>query len=405
MKRTFKTLFMAGLFALPALSQAADLPGMLSWLDKVKLSGDIRYRHEFISSETSNSAGAKVRIYDRNRHRLRARLGLQVTVNPLVDAYFRLGTSTFASNTNNPGAGDPISTNQDMSGGFTPKPFWLDRAYIDYHPWKFFAARAGKQPVPFESTDLVWDGDLNVEGVAALFTHKMDKNEVYVRAGGFWAGERGASATKHALDQGLFAGQIGGKLAMDKLSCGLAVAYIDYGNVKGNPTLYTPNNGFGNSLTPISGRGAVDSLGYLNDYNIIDVTANFKYKLDKIEPSLVLDFATNSDPKKDAAYDKKLNTSWLAGLNLKFNKLPLDWDFAYNYRVVQKDALLGAYTDSDPAGGGTNFNGHKLALGFNVMTGTRLGFAYFKNIKDSDNKNSSKHFNYDRVQADFEVKF
>jgi hypothetical protein len=406
MKRSNLVLLFAALLILPALSQAADSPAPSSWTDKVKFSGDIRYRHEFISTQTLNADGQKTRIYDRNRQRLRARLGLQVTVNPVIDAHFRLGTSTFISNANNPGAGDPISTNQDMSGGFSPKPLWIDRAYVDYHPCAHFSARAGKQQIPFEHTDLVWDGDLNVEGLTALFSHKVHKHELFLRLGGYWAGERGPSGyAKHALDQGLFEGQLGAKGVFDKLSCGLALAYIDYGNVKGNPTLFAPNNGFGNSLMPISGRGN-DSLGYAYDFNIINVTAQAKYKFSKIEPGLILDFATNSgNDKKDPAYDKKLNTSWLAGATVKFMKLPLDWDLGYNYRVQQRDAVVGAFTDSDPVGGGTNFNGHKLALGFTVLPSTRLAFTYFKNVKDPDNKNSNKHYDYDRIQGDLEVKF
>jgi hypothetical protein len=391
-------------FLLPLLIFAAETKEAkpaASWFDKIKISGDFRYRHEFISQGTFNSATSKqIRIYDRNRHRIRLRLEMKAQVNEKMDVLTRIASSTFSN-----GAGDPISTNQDLSGGFTPKPIWLDRAYADFHPCKNLKARAGKQPVPFENTDLVWDGDLNLEGVAALVTVNKDKNEFFLRSGGFWAGERGPSGfAKHALDQGLFGGQIGGKVTNGKVTAQLAAAYYDYGNVKNNPALYAANTFYGNSSTRISGRGS-DTLGYLFDYNLVNVKANIGFKLSKVEPSLVFDFVTNGAAEKDATYDKKLNSSWLAGLMLKFSSAPIDWDFAYNYREQQKDATLAAYADSDPAGGGTNYNGHKFVLGFNVMANTRLGLTYFKNIRDPENSNSERQYDYDRIQADLEVKF
>jgi hypothetical protein len=398
-----KTLWMCAVIAavwlLPQVSAAEE--AKKTWVDKLQLSGDLRYRHEFISSEKYNSSSQqKARIYDRNRHRLRLRLGLQAQVNDRVDVFARLASSTFAS-----GAGDPVSTNQDLGGGSTPKPIWIDRAFVEIRPARRLAARAGKQPLPFESTDLLYDSDLNVEGIAALFSHKLGAHELFLRAGGFWAGERGPDGlAKHALTQGLFQGQIGGKIKLDKLSGQLAVSYVDYGNVKNNPTVWAVNNGFGNSLTPVSGRGT-DTLGYLYDYNLFDITGSVKIKTKRVEPAAMFDFVSNSAAKKDPAYDKKLNTGWLAGVSVTFTKLPLDWDFLYHYRVLQKDALLGAYADSDPAGGGTNYNGHRLSLGVNVMPATRLAGTYFINTKDPDNEDSQRRLAYDRVQLDLEVKF
>jgi hypothetical protein len=372
-----------------------------TWVDKLQFSGDLRYRHEFISSEKYNSSSQQqARIYDRNRHRLRLRVALQAQVNDRVDVLARLASSTFAS-----GAGGPVSTNQDLGGGSSPKPIWIDRAFVEIRPVRMLAARAGKQPVPFESSDLLYDADLNLEGVAALFSYKLGAHEIFLRGGGFWAGERGPDGfAKHALTQGLFQGQIGGKVKLNKLSGQLAVSYIDYGNVKNNPTVWAANNGFGNALTAISGRGP-DTLGYLYDYNLMNVNASLRVKLNRVEPAAIFDFVTNGAAKKDPAYDKKLNTGWLAGLSIKFMKLPVDWDFLYNYRVLQKDAVLGAYADSDPAGGGTNYTGHGLSLGVTLMPAVRLAGTYFINTKDPDNKDEQRKLAYDRLQVDLEVKF
>jgi hypothetical protein len=372
-----------------------------TWGDKLQLSGDLRYRHEFISSEKYDSSSQrKARSYDRNRHRLRLRVALQAQVNDRVDVFARLASSTFAS-----GAGNPVSTNQDLGGGSSSKPIWIDRAFVEIRPVRMLAARAGKQPVPFESSDLLYDSDLNLEGVAALFSYELGGHEIFLRGGGFWAGERGPDGfAKHALTQGLFQGQVGGKVKLEQLSGQLAISYIDYGNVKNNPTVWAANCGFGNSLTPISGRGA-DTLGYLYDYHLMNVSATLNVKLNRVEPAAMFNFVTNRAAKKDPTYDRKLNIGWLAGVSIKFMKLPVDWDFLYNYRVLQKDAVLGAYTDSEPASGGTDYNGHRLSLGAGLLAGTRLAATYFINTKDPDNTDSQRGLAYDRVQVDLEVKF
>lgn len=398
-KALWMCVLIAAVWLIPQTAAAEE--AKKTWVDKLQLSGDLRYRHEFISGEKYDSSSQQqARMYDRNRHRLRLRLALQAQVNDRVDVFVRLSSSTFAN-----GAGNPVATNQDLSGGSTPKPIWIDRAFVEIRPARMLTARAGKQPVPFEGTELLYDSDLNLEGIAALFSHKLGAHELFLRAGGFWAGERGPDGfAKHALTQGLFHGQIGGKIKLDKLSGQLAVSYVDYGNVKNNPTVWTVNNGFGNSLAPIGSRGS-DTLGYLYDYNLLDITGSVKIKTKRVEPAAVFDFVTNSAAKKDPAYDKKLNTGWLAGLSVKFMKFPVDWDFLYNYRVLQKDAVLGAYADSDPAGGGTNYNGHRLSLGTGLMPGTRLAGTYFINTKDPDNKDAQRRLAYDRVQVDLEVKF
>jgi hypothetical protein len=83
----------------------------------------------------------------------------------------------------------------------------------------------------------------------------------------------------------------------------------------------------------------------------------------------------------------------------------VDWDLTYNYRDQQKDATIAAYADSDPAGGGSNYNGHKVVVGVGLMKNARLAATYYRNVKDPNNTNSQHKLNYDRIQADVEVKF
>ena len=69
-----------------------------SWARGIKLKGDTRYRHELIDREGANQ---------RNRQRLRVRLGLDAKVNDTVSAGLQLAT----------GGDDPRSTNQTLGDG------------------------------------------------------------------------------------------------------------------------------------------------------------------------------------------------------------------------------------------------------------------------------------------------
>lgn len=153
------------------------------WTRRITLSGDIRFRDEyqlfdqgnapdFIDFAAFNSEGP----YDINAGtnpvppvtlnttedrngllRLRARLALGITLADEASVGIRLATGSSDS---------PVSTNQTLGGGFSKKQIWLDRAWLDLHPWPWGRALLGRMPNPFVSTDLIYDEDLNFDGVA-----------------------------------------------------------------------------------------------------------------------------------------------------------------------------------------------------------------------------------------------
>lgn len=97
----------------------SGLPDNLKWIEKIKFSGDLRYRHETIDEESGGDWND-----GHNRNRIRARLMMNAAVNDEWDVGVRIAS----------GSEDPVSTNQTLSGGFTSKDIWLDMAYLDYHP-------------------------------------------------------------------------------------------------------------------------------------------------------------------------------------------------------------------------------------------------------------------------------
>lgn len=122
-------------------------------LNALKFSGDLRLRDEpFFGGPTTQ---AQVR----NRERFRTRLNITTKLNDDFS-----GGISFASGDLN----DPISTNQTANQFYTRKPFTLDRYFINYNPHYFkpLLLTGGKIAYPFYRTELVWDNDLNPEGVA-----------------------------------------------------------------------------------------------------------------------------------------------------------------------------------------------------------------------------------------------
>ncbi len=164
------------------------------WVNRITLNGDFRFRTDFnfysqgnspeiVDFEAFNASGptdinlntntAGVPVLstnvDRlNRFRIRARLGLTAAVADGVKVGVRLATGDDNS---------PISTNALLGGGLTKKNIWLDQAYLSLQPLPWTKATFGRMPNPFNTTDLLFDEDLNFDGVAAA----LDSTKLFDR--------------------------------------------------------------------------------------------------------------------------------------------------------------------------------------------------------------------------------
>ncbi|MEO6970604.1 MAG: putative porin, partial [Chthoniobacterales bacterium] len=142
-------------------------------LTELELYGDARVRYEVRSGETArpDPINAPGDTYQRNRARYRLRIGLRGT---LVDDWFfgiRLETSTNPRSTN-------ITFGDDTSTG--PGPFaknsdglGVGQAYLGYKGIKGLTLTAGKMANPFVTTSMVWDPDINPEGLAEQYKHTI----------------------------------------------------------------------------------------------------------------------------------------------------------------------------------------------------------------------------------------
>jgi hypothetical protein len=131
-------------------------------ITELELYGDARLRYEIRSGETDSQD-----TMQRNLPRYRLRLGLRGI---LADDWFfgvRLETSTNSRSTNvtfgDESSGGPFAKNSD--GVF------VGQAYLGYKGFKDITLTIGKMPNPIISTLMVWDPDINPEGLAEQWKH------------------------------------------------------------------------------------------------------------------------------------------------------------------------------------------------------------------------------------------
>ena len=168
--------------SVPLEKSAADKWKLSSSISEMELYGDIRLRYQYNGGETKStgpvaSPGTGVAgtndWLERERERYRLRLGLRGT---LLDDWFfgvRLETSNNERSTNvtfgddaassTPGGGGPFEKNSDI--------VYVGQAYGGYKGFPGTTLTAGRMPNPLVSTRMVWDPDINPEGLAEQWKH------------------------------------------------------------------------------------------------------------------------------------------------------------------------------------------------------------------------------------------
>ncbi len=359
------------------------LPDSLKWAEKVKLSGDFRYRHESIDSESGgkNQDGT-------NRNRIRARLGLDVKVNEEWDLGFRLAT----------GASDPASTNQTLEDGFAKKDVWLDLAYFNWHPTKYerLNAYGGKMPLPFYragNNQLIWDDDVNPEGIAAKYVIPLrESDNLYINGGGFWL--KSDSSTSDGASLWGIQSYLKHDFENKNYLLG-GLSFYAFNNLRGKEGLYKPSGSgsstFGNT---VSGLGTTASpYNYVMDYDALEGFAEYGFKVAGLPSSVYGSYVKNTSASTSE------DSGWIIGTTFNKAKDAKSWELGYNYRDVQKDAVVGVLTDSDFIGGGTNGKGHMFSAKYQLTKNIQAGLTYFLSRKgDADD-------DYRRFMADLIFKF
>ena len=188
------------------------------------------------------------------------------------------------------GADNPTSRNVTFDGGFTTKDMGLDLAYVEWAATDNLTVYGGKMKNPLYragGAPLIWDGDLNPEGIAAevqqrcVFRHSRRS---------FSVEERSSSS-----DSLLVAAQVGGKFKLsDNMKLTAGVGYSAYSNTIGNEPFYNGSSK-GNSVD-IDGN-------YIYEYKDTEVFAQLDTKVGDWPLSVYAQWVNNSEvSEEDSGY-------------------------------------------------------------------------------------------------------
>ncbi len=354
--------------------QEVKLP---KWIDQITMSGDLRLREEAFMKDPKA---------DRNRFRFRLRFGPEIKINDFTVG-IRLASGT----------GEQVSTNQSFSNLFSQKALWIDRAYLKWQgsDSKWLTLTGGRMPNPYftvYSTDVVWDDDVNPEGFAENLNFKLGDNlGLFLNMGQFVLSEVSGDNN----DQYLFGEQVGANMVLtNDVKTTLAIAYYDFTN--------TNKGSFGQVAVQSGNTRAAGVL--VNDYNVLDVTAQVGMKAGTLPMSFMGDYVKNMASSRTPGVDLQ-DTGYQAGFILGKASDANTWELAYFYKVVETDATVADLSDSDFGDGGIDRRGHIIWGAYNLTKYLQFKTKYFITKKESQTGDPSTHDDINRLQVDLAMKF
>lgn len=314
---------------------AAPLP------DRLRLSGDLRVRYEH------NAAGGG--RPQRDREALRARLSAQYRLTPTITLGARVVTGD---------PDDPNSTDVTLSAFDDDLDLSADLLYARFAA-AGFEASFGRIPQPFVRTELVWDGDVTLQGASATFRRDL--------AAGAFVGARSAyfAIDESALgdDSRMLGAQAVAGVRRGAFSLQGALSIYDYelGSLAGADAgdLRT------NRLTP-TGR-------YRSAFHLRGATLEAAYQPrgGRWPLRLVADYVRNSGAVGGA--DSGFNLEGYVGRG----EQPGDLRLGYAYAEAEQDAVLAAFSH-DNTDLATNYRQHTLNVEYLLAPQVVLGGVYYR---------------------------
>ena len=387
-------------------------------ITEIELYGDMRMRYEARTGQAGlpdqiTPAGENTQ---RNRARYRLRLGLRGT---LADDWFfglRLETSSNPRSTNvtigDEASGGPFSKGSEgLNGG---------QAYLGYRGFRDTTLTAGRMQNPLISTSMLWDADINPEGLAEQWKHTFSLNlgggQTTAAADYSKDGKSAAAVTSEPIkmtidlfanfgqfiyddsnpedpvgprsvvggnkvpntDALLLAWQVGAKFNFTK------DIYFQFAptlyNYTGNGDSFNvhfvgdPNVRVGNTVVARNQTG-------INSLLIFDMPAEFGWKFGEIPMRAFADFAVNleGDERATAAGhpDKgDQRYAYQVGLGIGKIKQKHDWSLEAFYQHVEQFAVDPNLVDSDLFDSRVNMEGFAVRGGYAIADAVTFNLTY-----------------------------
>jgi len=344
------------------------------FLNMFTLHGKAKVRYEYDSRKKIDGTGSVV------RHRGVYMLKAGFVFRP--HDYFRVGFGLGS------GAETPTSANQTMSGNFSSKPIYLDLAYIHvvpYFSWMNLYLGKFKNPIfTAGKTHMIWDSDVNPEGVAFDMSYGFGIIKLFFNAGIYVLDEFKAESD----DPFLSVTQIGMNLKISGFNMNIAASYSDAFNMSEKLEYYSDSN------------TVLADETYAYDYNVVTADADFAYTFDKhFKLSLFGQFAAN------VASDVEDRFAYIAGMKISSEKVKTlgDYEFSIRYRNVEKDAYIDAFSESSFYYGRTGAWGIDATAKAAIWNDVTLSITYFRQklLVDNDLPDQAHHMVHTNIIAKF----
>lgn len=418
--------------------KAGERLGLPGWLDRIEFYGDIRLRAQEDSFASDNAGIAALSdpdremnlrnsTVDRDRLRVRARLGADVKVNDWLVGGLQFVTGLQTT---------PLTPNQTEGIAQGKYVFGLDRAFLKATPRPWLMVEGGRFANPFLYTDILFDPDLAFDGVAATFTPKLtDSLTSFTTVGAFPIEEIESSEVNKARDKWLYSLQTGLKWqAPNKSTVKLAVAYHDYKNVEGQSNSVDLNefNGTapafrqrGNNTFDINAANLGSSntdistgqlIGLASKFEQINIIGQIDFlNFDPVHVTLTGDYVKNIGFDKNEilrrtgslfkeetdAYQVKLDvgTKTFSGVRTEAIEKD-DWMISLAYKRIEADSVLDGLNDSNFRLGGSDAKGWALVGNYAFDKNAWVGARYL-----SADTVSGDPFSVDVFLVDLNAKF
>ena len=384
-------------------------------IDSATLYGDVRVRYEARSGTgpTSTTSGNVDEQRDRARYK--------VTLGVKTEAGDWYGDLALAMGAN--GRSDNATFGKAAQSNINDKEtLFVKRAMIGWKATDWLSLEAGRMNNPLYTTPMVWDADLNFEGLAEKLTYKVNDADFFATAAqAEYQGDRkNFSTTGDTVTTEFFAFQGGVKYAFnDHTNSKVALTYTTYNhNTKGGAgSKFTPglsNQGAGASasaalnqttgalvLTPASAGYQINAFG-VNDLDTIEIPAeaNFYMNDSSIGLKLFGDYVYNtsgSDRAEAAALAVPANaaairaagnddTAWMLGVGIGSAKdfksfdsgkmVKGDWSARIWYQDVGVYSVDPNAVDSDFMDSRVNTKGVVLKGQYNFTDNVYTNLAY-----------------------------
>lgn len=411
-----------------------------AWTRRIRFDSDVRVRSEsrLFSQGNSNieidwpeiNAGdgydinpdtnlslppiANTREDRKNQWRVRARLGLFADVSERTQAAIRIATGNDNS---------PVSTNETLGGGLDKDDLWIEQVWLSHQLTDWLKLTGGRFPNPFvptdmafDSSDLVFDEDLNFDGSVAQFAQGVGPVQMFSSVGYIpleYSSDSFPSFSQEKIEsetKWLLGAQLGADWAItDRHRLRAGAAWYDFRNISGMVSepcaLYAGEQSCstdwtrpqfmqkGNTLMMLrniqvdpldpAGTPLPQYVGLAAEFELLDVNLNWQSRVGerlylRVEADYVQNLAYDEDEMwaragaggivnnfdgsggTDRAAFKSGDSAYLVRATFGTPTLDArgDWNMHVGYKRIEPDALPDAYNDSDFHLGGTNARGY-----------------------------------------------